>query len=198
MRSLLSVDFFRGLQANPRFPIPGDVAFDACRTIRLLIPPPPLVCHSVYSSLLALTKLKGSGSQASKTALVKKLFVASQGEETRFVVRILAQNLRIGAVRLTMTTALARAFCLSRPAGVGEDEYFLGKEEREGMGRKEEAKNGKGKGKGKERETEEEEGGEKMEKAELLVRKVWARHPDYGHIVDALVRPSPSSTLSSR
>lgn len=92
-----------------------------------------------------------------------------------------------------MTTALARAFCLSRPAGVAEDEYVLGEEEREGMARKEAARSGKGKGKGKEREVEEDEGGEKMEKAELLMRQVWSRHPDYGHILAALVRFSLSS-----
>lgn len=181
----------------------GDVAFEANKNVRLLIQPAALRCCSLYDSLLSLTRLRGSGSQASKTILVKKLLVAARGEEVRFLVRILAQNLRIGAVRLTLTTALARAFVLSRPKGASYtiDENFVTKEERQMMVEKEETA-GKGKGKkGKGSVKEEEESvradvGGKMDRAEALVRMVWARHPDEGSIVAALVSP-PSSSVSA-
>ena len=44
------------------------------------------------------------------------MLVSAKGEEVRFLVRTLVAHLRIGAVRLTVTAALARCFCLSGPS----------------------------------------------------------------------------------
>lgn len=174
----LTVSFFK-----------GDVAFEAKKTVRLLVQPTPLVCHKVFSTLLTLTRLKGSGSQDRKTATVKQLLVAAKGEEVRFVTRTIVANLRIGAVRLSLLTALARATCLSRKGGVGEgaepeDEWWVTAEERARVLK--ELKAAK-KGKAKVKEDQERAVERKLEKAEQLVRKVWARHPHYGHLIDALV-----------
>lgn len=44
-----------------------------------------------------------------KQALVHKLIVSCRGPETRFLVRTLLANLRVGAVGLTIQVALAHA-----------------------------------------------------------------------------------------
>ncbi|KPV76644.1 uncharacterized protein RHOBADRAFT_13310, partial [Rhodotorula graminis WP1] len=143
---------------------PGDIAFEASKSVRLLVQPAPLECHGVYKTLIQIAKLKGTGVLAQKTSLVKKLLLSAQHEQVRFVVRILASNLRIGAVRLTLLTALARAFCLSRPEGATwerDERYEVSEEERAGM--------------------------RELKRAEALVRRVWARHPNFGDVVGALL-----------
>lgn len=176
------------------FPIlAGDVAFEAKKNVRLLVQPTPLVCHSVYTTLLGMTKMKGHGSVDRKTATVKKMLVAAQGEEVRFITRTLCANLRIGAVRLTLTSALAKAFCLSRKARVDDggeadpdDEFWVSRDERARVMKElRGAKQSKSKAKVKEEEERRVEA--KMEKAEQLVRRVYARHPHYGHIIKAMV-----------
>jgi DNA ligase-1 len=170
-----------------------------------------------------------------KTSLVKKLLLSATGEQVRYIVRILASNLRIGAVRLSLLSALARAFVVSRPPGKepplelldeeGGGKYWLSAKERAEMRRveeEEEAKaaakaqkkggGGKGKAKAKAEPTDAEATAEdnkgknkvktkpraqkselelavedKFKRAEQLVRKVWAKHPNFGHLVEALL-----------
>ncbi|GAA6055970.1 hypothetical protein JCM3770_000754 [Rhodotorula araucariae] len=176
---------------------PGDIAFEASKSVRLLVQPAPLLCHGVYNTLLQIAKLKGTGVLAQKTSLVKKLLLSAQGEQVRFVVRILAANLRIGAVRLTLLTALARAFCLSRPPGAAwpPSAYVVTDDEREAMQKIEAAAAAgmKSKGKGKarplaQRSVLERVVNDKMKCAEALVRRVWARHPNFGDVVEALLK----------
>ncbi|GAA5838090.1 hypothetical protein JCM5353_004494 [Sporobolomyces roseus] len=190
---------------------PGDIAFEASKSVRLLLRPSPLMCHSVYATLLQIAKLKGTGVLAQKTSLVKKMLLSAQGEEVRYIVRILVSNLRIGAVRLTLLTALARCFCLSRPPtrdDKGEGEYWISDEEREVMQKvemeelvkqeqKATKKGGKEGKKGgatslkskarKDRSDVELRVEEKLAGAVKVVRKVWARHPNFGHLVKALL-----------
>ncbi|KWU43593.1 ATP-dependent DNA ligase, partial [Rhodotorula sp. JG-1b] len=141
---------------------PGDIAFDASKSVRLLVQPAPLLCHSVYATLLQIARLKGTGVLNQKTSLVKKLLLSATGEQVRYIVRILASNLRIGAVRLSLLSALARAFVVSRPPGKGppleaqKSELELAVED-------------------------------KFKRAEQLVRRVWAKHPNFGHLVEALL-----------
>ncbi|GAA5905543.1 uncharacterized protein JCM6883_005363 [Sporobolomyces salmoneus] len=205
---------------------PGDIAFEASKSVRLLLQPSPLMCHSVYATLLQIAKLKGTGVLAQKTSLVKKLLLSAQGEQVRYIVRILVSNLRIGAVRLTLLTALARSFCLSRPPSTSpkeleDDEFWITEEEREVMQKVEveelikletkAAKKKKGK-KGAEDNEEEPPAKSKigtatslktkplkdrseielrveakLVKAVQVVRKVWARHPNFGHLCKALL-----------
>ncbi|KAL8276285.1 hypothetical protein RQP46_011313 [Phenoliferia psychrophenolica] len=168
----------------------GDVAFEASKSVRVLMRPPPLVCYSLFATLHKLARQKGTGSIAVKTGEVQRLLVAAQGEEVRFLVRILIQNLRVGAVGLTLTTALARAFCLSRPPSrvAAENEaYFIEVSNRTKIAEVDERKmSGKGKGKDKDdpdvRELE-----ERMGRAEVLLRKTWASHPNYGDLIESLL-----------
>ncbi|BGO90108.1 hypothetical protein NBRC10512_004046 [Rhodotorula toruloides] len=195
---------------------PGDIAFEASKSVRLLVKPTPLECHGVYKILTQIAKLKGTGVLNQKTSLVKKLLLSSSGEQVRYIVRILVSNLRIGAVRLTLLTALARAFCLSRPGRKEpseESEYWITAKERKEMAkvdREEEEKASAKKAKGGKGKAKEEEGGgkaapkiknkpkaqkgqlelevdEKLKRAEACVRRVWARHPNFGHLVEALL-----------
>jgi DNA ligase 1 len=95
---------------------PGDVAFAAKSNVRTLIPHPALRVRGVYDTLLRIAHTKGTGAARSKQALVEKLLVAARGEEARFLVRTLVQNLRVGAVRTSILTALARAATLTPAA----------------------------------------------------------------------------------
>ncbi|GAA5938583.1 uncharacterized protein JCM15063_005362 [Sporobolomyces koalae] len=216
---------------------PGDIAFEASKSVRLLLKPAPLMCHSVYSTLLQIAKLKGTGVLAQKTSLVKKLLLSAQGEQVRYIVRVLVSNLRIGAVRLTLLTALARCFCLSRPPNSSTgDCCWVSPEERQVMQKveldeliKSEAKAANKKSlkkqqqqkAKKQRDSEEDNQDDsqdenedkkgpvtatslktkplkdrselelrveaKMVKAVQIVRKVWARHPNFGHLCKALL-----------
>jgi DNA ligase-1 len=95
----------------------GDAAFEAKSKVRTLVPHPPLTIQHVYDSLLKISASKGQGAAKAKERIVEKLLVAGSGEEVRFLVRTLTLNLRVGAVRTSILTALARAFVLHGPPG---------------------------------------------------------------------------------
>ncbi|KAK0466463.1 ATP-dependent DNA ligase [Desarmillaria tabescens] len=92
---------------------PGDVAVEAKSNMRTLLPHPPLLVPSVYEALLKISKSKGQGASKQRQSIAEKLLVSAKGEETRFLVRTLCQNLRVGAVRTSILTALARATVLT-------------------------------------------------------------------------------------
>ena len=94
---------------------PGDVAFEAKSNVRTLVAHPPLLIETVYQFMLKIAQIKGQGAARQKQSIVERLLVAAVGEETRFLVRTLSQNLRVGAVRTSILTALARALVLSPP-----------------------------------------------------------------------------------
>jgi DNA ligase-1 len=96
---------------------PGDVAFEAKSNVRTLVAHPPLLVTGVYDSLLKIAHTKGQGAAKQKQSMVEKLLVAAKGEEIRFIVRTLTLNLRVGAVRTSILTALARALVLTPPSG---------------------------------------------------------------------------------
>lgn len=121
---------------------------------------------------------------------MENLLVRARGEEVRFLVRTLVSNLRIGAVKLTILSALARAFALSRNASTpATDDLFIDEDSRRAAAA---ATNGKGKGKAKE-EHGVSDATKVLEQASVLVRRTFARHPNYAHLVAALVRRCLSS-----
>jgi DNA ligase 1 len=95
----------------------GDVAFEAKKRQSLTLRrPKPLSIKTVFQSLVKIANSKGNGSQEIKQRIVERLLQDAQGpEESRYLVRTLAQHLRIGAVKTTMLIALSRAVLLSRP-----------------------------------------------------------------------------------
>lgn len=135
---------------------PGDVAYHAVvgeearpRT-SVLKPHRPLFIKSLYQDLRKIANAKGEGSQKTRQAITEKLILSAVGswwsagkkdcetnpnkhligEEPRYLVRTLAQNLRVGAVRTTILSALARAVVLSplrstSPIDSAENEEFI-------------------------------------------------------------------------
>ncbi|KAI3325778.1 ATP-dependent DNA ligase [Xylariaceae sp. AK1471] len=104
---------------------PGDVAFEAKKkqsfTLRA---PKSLTIKGVYNSLVKIASAQGQGSTETKQRFVDRLLQdARGGEESRYVVRTLCQNLRIGAVKTTLLIALSRAFLLSRPPITSPDQH---------------------------------------------------------------------------
>lgn len=159
------------------------MAFEAKSNVRTLIPHPPLLITGVYDALIKIAGAKGTGAAKTKQAVVEKLLVAAKGEETRFLVRTLCQNLRVGAVR-TSLAALARATVLSPPPAVSaaltSDSPFhispqtlaaikplVGKKKASDDAR--DALNAT------------------FAQAEGAIKRVYVQHPNYDHIVRALL-----------
>lgn len=167
---------------------PGDVAFEAKSSVRTLVPTAPLTIVGVHATFLQIASLKGQGVTSKKSGLVNKMLVAARGEETRFIVRSLCANLRIGAVRLTVTSALARAFCLHQGQMVSTNPVWRSSplaiplSECQGLrALAKTAKEGKDDPRRKALMA-------RMAQAEGIVRKVYVRHPNYDHILAALLR----------
>jgi DNA ligase-1 len=156
----------------------GDVAFEAKkRQAFTLAKPKPLKIKGVYQSLLKIATSKGSGSQEAKQRIVEKLLQDTRGaEESRYIVRTLVQNLRIGAVKTTMLIALARAFLYSKPDGA---EYAI--RSRDDLAR-----------------FKKDELAEIYNNAEELVKASYARHPDYNDLVPCLLETGVTEELLIR
>ncbi|KAL5002400.1 ATP-dependent DNA ligase [Aspergillus recurvatus] len=156
----------------------GDVAFEAKkRQSFTLIKPKPLSIKGVYQSLMKIAMSKGSGSQEFKQRIVEKLLQDTRGaEESRYVVRTLVQNLRIGAVKTTMLIALARAFLLSKP----DDASFTVHSQHE-LAR-----------------LKREELTEVYSSAEELIKASYARHPSYNDLVPCLLEIGVTEELLLR
>lgn len=166
----------------------GDVAFEAKSNVRTLIPHPPLTVGGVYESLMKICCTKGDGATKTKQSLVEKLLVAAKGEETRFLVRTLVQHIRVGAVRTTTLTALARALVLTRPStqaspppidspcyafpGLVAKAFFSDCNKKDKKSVNDPAR---------------ESIVQKFTTAEAILKKVYVQHPNYNDIVDALL-----------
>ncbi|KAI0374018.1 ATP-dependent DNA ligase [Pilatotrama ljubarskyi] len=163
---------------------PGDVAFEAKSNVRTLIPHPPLLIAGVYAALMKIAGAKGSGAAKTKQAVVEKLLVAAKGEETRFLVRTLCQNLRVGAVR-TSLAALARAMVLTPPSAVSaaitQDSPFYIDPKTLAAVRPPTSK-----------KKAPDEARDALDaiyvRAEGLIKRVYVQHPNYDHIVEALLQ----------
>jgi DNA ligase-1 len=163
---------------------PGDVAFEAKSNVRTLVPHPPLVIVAVYECLLKIANSKGQGAAKQKQAIVEKLLVAAKGEESRYLVRTLSLNLRVGAVRTSILTALARALVLTSQTSLGGPDrdhspYHATSESISLV--QPLAPEGK-----KVPDPAREKLHEKFIQAEALIKKVYSQHPIYEHIVAGL------------
>jgi ATP-dependent DNA ligase len=131
----------------------------------------------VYESLLKIAKSKGSGSQETKQRIVEKLLQDTRGaEESRYVVRTLVQNLRIGAVKTTMLIALARAFLYSKPEGA---EFTVRPQQEISSLKKDQL-------------------AEIYSNAEEIVKASYARHPNYNDLVPCLLEIGVTDELLIR
>ncbi|KAH7874590.1 ATP-dependent DNA ligase [Lentinula edodes] len=160
---------------------PGDVAFMAKSTTRTLIPHAPLLVTGVYKSLLKIAACKGQGAIKEKQKIVEKLLVSAKGEEIRFLVRTLSQNLRVGAVRTSLLTVLARSFVLT-PRKTSKDPSFDGS-----AGDSITTQSIASDSNSKSIDIAQDTLSSRFRSAEHLLRKVFVQHPSYDHIVGALL-----------
>jgi DNA ligase-1 len=70
----------------------------------------------LFRSLHSISRERGSGAQERKRAVIARLLVAAKGMETKYVVRTLEGQLRVGSAKKTILKALASAFALTPPA----------------------------------------------------------------------------------
>jgi DNA ligase-1 len=145
----------------------GDVAFEAKkRQSMTLRKPKPLTIQGVFDGLVKIANTKGSGSVENKQRIVDRLIQDARGaEESRYVVRTLVQHLRIGAVKTTMLIALSRAFLMSKPPGAEftiKAQADLAKLNKQDLA-------------------------EIYAPGEELVKACFARRPNYGDLVPALL-----------
>ncbi|KAB8071592.1 ATP-dependent DNA ligase [Aspergillus leporis] len=156
----------------------GDVAFEAKKRQSLtLMKPKPLTIKGVYQSLQKIALSKGTGCQETKQRIVEKLLQDTRGaEESRYIVRTLVQNLRIGAVKTTMLIALARAFLYSKPNGA---EFTVRSQQELARLKKEDL-------------------AEIYNNAEEIAKASYARHPDYNDLVPCLLEIGVTEELLVR
>jgi DNA ligase 1 len=96
----------------------GDVAEACVANQRTLVPPPPLTVAGLLGGLHELGAQSGPGSAARKQGLITRLLrCCREGAETRYVVRTLLCNLRVGVNVTTALEALARAVALNEALG---------------------------------------------------------------------------------
>ncbi len=152
---------------------PGDVAFLAKCSVRTLIPHAPLSIQGVYNTLLSIAHVKGKGAVTQKQSMVEKLLVAAKGEESRYLVRTLSQNIRVGAVRTTIATTAN-----STPSG---SSYVASPKLLVQVSKASEPSSKQGEDSAKTLLLE------KFAAAEALLKKVFVRHPNYDHIVSAIL-----------
>lgn len=164
----------------------GDMAYEAKSNVRTLIPHPPLLITSVYESMLKIARAQGQGAAKQKQAIVEKLLVSARGEEIRYLVRTLCQNLRVGAVRTSILTALSRAMVLTPPSQLGvsvpDTSPFHATPELLSA-----VKPLPSNTKKKVPDAARDELNDIFTKAEALVKKIYVQRPNYDHLASALL-----------
>jgi len=208
----------------------------------VLKPHPRLLIKPLYDDLLKVARASGQGSQRTRQAIIERLILCAvgagwstkqgkgkgkereevnehlRGEEARFLVRTLAQNLRVGAVRTTILSALARASALSsNPEIIGEArdaEDLVVTEAELQVIRHAGPVVKKGSRKKTNGDGDDRTDGEvlrvqvtkRLSKAEALVKRVYSQHPSYDDIVAVIlskglgglrttIRPDPARGL---
>ena len=166
----------------------GDVAFAAKSNMRTLIPHAPLTVPYVYQSLLKIAQCRGQGAGKERQKIVEKLLLSASGEEVRYLTRTLSQNLRVGAVRTSILSALARAMVLTpkpspgSPSGDQTPSYHLP------PSLLPELEKHPSSSKGKSRDSTGEPILSHFKRAESLIKQVYVRHPSYDKIIPALLQ----------
>lgn len=164
---------------------PGDVAYAAKSNIRTLVPHAPLTIPYVFESMLKIARCKGQGAAKEKQKIVEKLLLAASGEEVRYLTRMLCQNLRVGAVRTSILSALARAFVLTPPSSKNDDSAQTDVDP--SYVPQDTASEQDSPSKGKKPSTAQEKLLSSFKEAESLVKQVYVKHPNYDQIIPALL-----------
>ena len=94
----------------------GDLGIVACQSrqnqsmLSFGAKPKPLTARFVLEQLRLITNTSGGKSMDKKVGIIKKMMVACQGDEAKYIVRALQGKLRIGIAMQTVLVGLAHAF----------------------------------------------------------------------------------------
>ena len=174
----------------------GDVAFAAKSNVRTLIPHAQLTVPYVYQSLLEIARCGGQGAGKERQKIVEKLLLSASGEEIRYLTRTLSQNLRVGAVRTSILSALARAMALTPKPSVGSPSVDQAPSFHISVSLLSDIEKLPS-SKGKSRESTGEPILSYFKRAESLVKQVYVRHPSYDKIIPALLQGGLDSLAQS-
>ena len=175
----------------------GDVAFAAKSNVRTLIPHASLTVSYVYQSLLKISRCRGQGAGKERQKIVEKLLLSASGEDIRYLTRTLSQNLRVGAVRTSILSALARAMVLTpkpsleSPEGDQAPSFHLPASLLSDLEKVSPSS------KGKSRDSTGEPILSHFKRAEGLMKQVYVRHPSYDKIIPALLEGGLDSLAQS-
>ncbi|KAG8834684.1 hypothetical protein FRC17_007769 [Serendipita sp. 399] len=222
---------------------PGDVAYYAVMgessgpRPSVLRPHPPLLINNLYDDLIKIACAKGEGRQKTRQAIVDRLLLSAVGsswkskkdkgdldlnphllgEEPRYLVRMLVQNLRVGAVRTTILSALARAIVLTPTRGYDrEQQVFLEftpsptdletmratlRQQQDLMQSEAATPSGTNRVKQKLLQSQDyldarDRAQAALKKAEEILRRCYAQHPQYEDIVSALLESGMDGLMS--
>ena len=175
----------------------GDVAFTAKSNVRTLIPHAPLTVPYVYQSLLKIAGCGGQGAGKERQKIVEKLLLSASGEEIRYLTRTLSQNLRVGAVRTSILSALARAMALTPKPSFGPPSVDQAPSFHLSVSLLSDLEKLPPSSKGKSRDSTGEPILSYFKRAESLVKQVYVRHPSYDKIIPALLQGGLDSLAQS-
>ena len=175
----------------------GDVAFAAKSNVRTLIPHAPLTVPYVYQSLLKIARCGGQGAGKERQKIVEKLLLSASGEEIRYLTRTLSQNLRVGAVRTSILSALARAMVLTPRPSLGSPEGDQAPSFHLSASFLSDLEKLLSSSKGKSQDSTGEPILSHFKRAESLVKQVYVRHPSYDKIIPALLQGGLDSLAQS-
>lgn len=97
------------------FHIKGDlgmVAESSKSNQKMIFAPPKLLLSNVFAKLKTISQMSGHSVQSKKVDMIKSMFVACRGSESKFLIRSLTGKLRIGLAESSLLTALAHAIVL--------------------------------------------------------------------------------------
>lgn len=166
----------------------GDVAFAAKAAVRTLKPHPLLLIPGVYSALQSIARASGTGAVKQRQSIAEKLLLSAKGEEARYITRTLSQHIRVGATRTSVLTALSRALVLTPPASIptspDSSPFYASADALRTVRPLPE----KGKGKASANpDPVREDVLKKFSYSEGLIKQVFVQHPNYDHILEAIL-----------
>jgi DNA ligase-1 len=175
----------------------GDVAFAAKSNVRTLISHTPLTVPSVYQSLLKIARCRGQGAGKERQKIIEKLLLSASGEEVRYLTRTISQNLRVGAVRTSILSALARAMALTPKPSSGQPSADQAPSFHFSVSLLSDIEKLPSPSKKRSRDSTGEPILSYYKRAESLVKQVYVRHPSYDKIIPALLQGGLDSLAQS-
>eukprot|EP00466_Bigelowiella_natans_P014142 jgi/Bigna1/56071/estExt_Genewise1Plus.C_820015 len=139
----------------------GTIAQSKRNKQRTMFPVPPLEVGKVFNTLVKLAKTSGKNSGTVKKDLIKKMLVACKEYETKYIIRCLQGNLRIGLAAQTVQAALAQAVVLTPPGSkIMDASKKMSKEQLE----------------------------ESLKAADQIIKQAFIEVPNYDHVIKMLLK----------